>query len=82
MDADRIFQPFQRLNNLASHEGEGFDLGLITAVHGGFATARPRDEGGLSITVTIPMLTDLGQDGTDTASADGNASGAGLTSHF
>ena len=56
-DAERIFQPFQRLNDRASHEGFGLGLTIaasIAAVHGGTATARPRDDGGLSITVTIP----------------------------
>ena len=53
----RIFQPFQRLSDRTSHDG--FALGLaivasIAAVHGGTATARPRDDGGLSVTVTIP----------------------------
>jgi len=56
-DAGRIFQPFQRLSDRTSHDG--FALGLaivasIAAVHGGTATARPRDDGGLSVTVTIP----------------------------
>jgi signal transduction histidine kinase len=62
-DAERIFQPFQRLNNLTSHEGVGLGLTIvasIAAVHGGIATARPRHDGGLSITVTIPVLTELG----------------------
>jgi signal transduction histidine kinase len=57
LDADRIFQPFQRLNDRSSHEGFGLGLTIvasIAAVHGGIATARPRDDGGLSITVTIP----------------------------
>ncbi len=56
-DADRIFQPFQRLNDRASHEGFGLGLTIvasIAAVHDGTATAHPRDDGGLSITVTIP----------------------------
>jgi signal transduction histidine kinase len=56
-DVGRIFQPFERLNGRTS--GEGFGLGLaivasIAAIHGGTATARPRDDGGLSVTVTIP----------------------------
>jgi signal transduction histidine kinase len=39
---------------------DGFGLGLaivasIAAIHGGTATARPRDDGGLSVTVTIPF---------------------------
>jgi signal transduction histidine kinase len=56
-DADRIFQPFQRLNDRAFHEGSGLGLTIvasIAAVHGGIAVAHPRDDGGLSITVTIP----------------------------
>jgi signal transduction histidine kinase len=56
-EAERIFQPFQRLNDRPSHEGFGLGLTIvasIAAVHGGTATARPRDDGGLSITITIP----------------------------
>jgi signal transduction histidine kinase len=56
-DADRIFQPFQRLNARTSHEGFGLGLTIVSsiaAVHGGTATARPRDDGGLSITVALP----------------------------
>jgi signal transduction histidine kinase len=57
VDADNIFEPFQRLNDRASHEGFGLGLTIvasIAAVHGGTATARPRDDGGLSITITLP----------------------------
>ena len=56
-DADRIFQPFQRLSDRTSHEGFGLGLTIvasIAAIHGGTATAHPRDHGGLSISVTIP----------------------------
>ena len=56
-DADRIFQPFQRLNDRTSHDGFGLGLTIvasIAAVHGGTATAHPRDDGGLSITVALP----------------------------
>jgi signal transduction histidine kinase len=56
-DAARIFQPFHRLNDRTSHEGFGLGLTIvasIAAVHGGTASARPRDDGGLSINVTIP----------------------------
>ncbi|HZQ82101.1 MAG TPA: HAMP domain-containing sensor histidine kinase [Gaiellaceae bacterium] len=56
-DADRIFEPFQRLDGRASHDGFGLGLTLvrsIAAVHGGTAIARPRRQGGLSITVAIP----------------------------
>jgi signal transduction histidine kinase len=58
-EADSVFQPFQRLNDRTSHEGFGLGLTIvasIAAVHGGSATACPRDDGGLSITVTIPPL--------------------------
>ena len=43
-DADRIFQPFQRLNDRTSHDGFGLGLAIvasIAAIHGGTATARP-----------------------------------------
>jgi signal transduction histidine kinase len=56
-DAERIFEPFQRLNERASHDGFGLGLTIaasIAAVHGGSAIARPRDGGGLSVTVTFP----------------------------
>jgi signal transduction histidine kinase len=56
-DADRIFHPFQRLSYRTSHDGSGLGLAIvasIAAVHGGTATAQPRDGGGLSVTVTIP----------------------------
>jgi signal transduction histidine kinase len=45
-DADRIFQPFQRLSDRTSHDGSGLGLAIvasIAAIHGGTATARPRD---------------------------------------
>ncbi len=67
-DAGRIFQPFQRLSDRTSHDGSGLGLAIvasIAAIHGGTATARPRNDGGLSVTVTIP-------------SAGAPAQGAGL----
>jgi signal transduction histidine kinase len=57
VDADRIFQPFQRLNDRTSQDGSGLGLTIvasIAAIHGGTATARPRNDGGLSVTVAIP----------------------------
>jgi signal transduction histidine kinase len=64
-DAHRIFRPFQRLNNRASHEGYGLGLTIvasIASIHGGTAVAHPRDDGGLSVTVTIPSTrTPLGE---------------------
>ena len=56
-DAERIFQPFQRLDDRRSHDGSGLGLAIvasIAAVHRGTATAQPRHDGGLSVTVTIP----------------------------
>jgi signal transduction histidine kinase len=56
-DAVRIFQPFQRLSDRTSQDGSGLGLAIvasIAAIHGGTVTARPRDDGGLSVTVTIP----------------------------
>jgi len=56
-DTGRIFQPFERLSDRTSYDGFGLGLAIvasIAAIHGGTATARPRDDGGLSVTVTIP----------------------------
>jgi signal transduction histidine kinase len=57
VDVGRVFQPFQRLHDRTSHDGSGLGLAIvasIAAIHGGTATARPRDDGGLTVTVTIP----------------------------
>jgi signal transduction histidine kinase len=59
-DATRIFQPFERLSDRTSHDGFGLGLAIvasIAAIHGGTTTARPRDNGGLSVMVTIPSTT-------------------------
>ena len=56
-DAERIFQPFQRLNDRTSHDGFGLGLTIVSSiavVHGGTAVARSRDDGGLSVTVALP----------------------------
>ncbi len=55
-DVGRIFQPFQRLSDRTSHDGFGLGLAIvasIAAIHGGTASARPRADGGLCVTVTI-----------------------------
>jgi signal transduction histidine kinase len=62
-DAGRIVQPFQRLGRRTSHDGFGLGLTIvasIAAIHGGSVTARPRDDGGLSVTVTIPSASAQG----------------------
>ena len=64
-DVGRIFQPFQRLSDRTSHDGSGLGLAIvasIAAIHGGTATARPRDNGGLTVTVTIPSADTPAQD--------------------
>jgi len=46
----------RRLNERASHDGFGLGLTIvasIAALHGGTASAHPRDDGGLSVTVTL-----------------------------
>jgi signal transduction histidine kinase len=56
-DIGRIFQPFERLSDRTSADGFGLGLAIvasIAAIHGGSATACPRGDGGLSVTVTIP----------------------------
>jgi signal transduction histidine kinase len=56
-DAGRIFQPFQRLSDRTSQDGFGLGLAIVAsvaAIHGGAVTALPRNDGGLSVTVTIP----------------------------
>ena len=56
-EAGRIFQPFERLSDRTSHDGFGLGLAIvasIAAIHDGSVTALPRNDGGLSVTVTIP----------------------------
>jgi signal transduction histidine kinase len=54
-EADRVFQPFQRLGDRPAQDGFGLTIvASIAAVHGGTAAAHPRPVGGLSVTVTIP----------------------------
>jgi signal transduction histidine kinase len=56
-DAERIFQPFERLGHRATRDGFGLGLTIVASivgVHGGTVTAHSRNDGGLSIIVTIP----------------------------
>jgi signal transduction histidine kinase len=68
-DAHRIFQPFERLSERTSHDGFGLGLAIVASIatiHGGMVTARSRDAGGLTITVTIPSS------GTDSSTGAGS----------
>jgi signal transduction histidine kinase len=56
-DVDRILQPFQRLGGRTSQDGAGLGLAIVVSIariHGGTVSARPRDGGGLAVTVTLP----------------------------
>jgi signal transduction histidine kinase len=57
-DSETIFEPFRRLRRDRA-DGRGFGLGLsivraVAGAHGGTVSARPRDGGGLVVTVTLP----------------------------
>jgi signal transduction histidine kinase len=57
-EIESLFQPFRRLDSRVDGE-RGFGLGLsivraIARAHRGEATAVPRPEGGLTVTVTLP----------------------------
>lgn len=54
-----LFEPFRRLgaDRLVTAKGAGLGLSIVRAVargHGGELTARPREEGGLTVTVRLP----------------------------
>ncbi|MFI9591554.1 sensor histidine kinase [Nonomuraea sp. NPDC052265] len=59
-EIETIFQPFRRLHGdrLRSERGSGLGLSIVRVIaeaHHGTVTARPRDEGGLTITVELPV---------------------------
>jgi two-component system OmpR family sensor kinase len=57
-DLDRIFEPFERLEQSTSSEGFGLGLSIArTAVraHHGTILAANRPEGGLSVTLRLPL---------------------------
>lgn len=58
-EIETIFQPFRRLHGdrLRSDRGSGLGLSIVRVIaeaHHGTVTARPREEGGLTITVELP----------------------------
>ncbi|WP_326561691.1 sensor histidine kinase [Micromonospora sp. NBC_01796] len=58
-EIETIFQPFRRLRGERLGGGRGFGLGLsivraVARAHGGSVDARPRDGGGLVVSVTLP----------------------------
>jgi signal transduction histidine kinase len=60
-EIDRLFRPFQRLDPRRTHHKNGHGLGLsivraIATSHNAAVSARPRPDGGLSVTVTFPPL--------------------------
>jgi signal transduction histidine kinase len=55
----RLFEPFQRLHDRTGNGGFGLGLAIVASiatVHGGSVTAEPRDGGGLSVTVRLPLV--------------------------
>lgn len=58
-EIETIFEPFRRLHadRLRSDRGSGLGLSIVRAIvdaHGGSVVARPREEGGLTVTVELP----------------------------
>jgi signal transduction histidine kinase len=56
-DAERIFQPFQRLHDRTSHDGSGLGLAIvdsIAAIHDATVVACPNPGGGLVVDITFP----------------------------
>jgi len=67
-ELDRVFDPFYRLEISRSRETGGTGLGLTVArstirAHGGDVELANRSGGGLSVTVTLPMLAHISRDG-------------------
>ncbi len=65
-EAERLFQPFQRLDPRRTVRKDGYGLGLsivraIASAHGASITADPVPEGGLSVLVSFPPLTNSGR---------------------
>jgi signal transduction histidine kinase len=66
VEVERLFQPFQRLDPRRTVRKDGYGLGLsivraIASAHGASITADPVPEGGLSVRVSFPPLTNAGR---------------------
>ncbi len=58
-DVPALFEPFRRLgaDRLVTARGSGLGLSIVRSIaraHGGAVTAVPREDGGLTVTVTLP----------------------------
>lgn len=56
-DVHRIFEPFHRLSERTTHDGSGLGLAIVASIakiHGGSVNATAREQGGLSVRVTMP----------------------------
>jgi signal transduction histidine kinase len=59
-EIETIFEPFRRLHGdrLGSERGSGLGLSIVRVIanaHGGSVSAHPREEGGLTVTVELPV---------------------------
>jgi signal transduction histidine kinase len=59
-EVDALFKPFHRLgaDRLVSAKGAGLGLSIVQSVaeaHGGTVNASPREDGGLVVTVVLPV---------------------------
>ena len=60
--AERLSQPFERLERSADGRGAGLGLSIVSAVaeaHGGEVAIEPRESGGLRVSVRLPRSGDL-----------------------
>lgn len=59
-DRERAFQPFERLGQTDAIEGSGVGLAVVQSVagsHGGAASIGPREGGGTTVRVELPLST-------------------------
>lgn len=80
-EADRLFQPFQRLDPRRANYKDGHGLGLsivqaIATSHGATLSAHPNAGGGLFISVTFPQ--EMDSDRAASVSIDGRRSKVGM----